>query len=243
MGSAAVQSGAATIVSAATSLVQPLAVGSIATAYARDLATTTASSAVLPLPTSLSGTSANILDSAGVTTPAPLFFVSPTQVNFYVPSNVAVGAATITFTSGDGTQSAGKITVATVSPGLFVLDSAALAAANVITVDRDGTTVTTNDFQIVNGAIAALPINLGPPAKSVYLVLYGTGISGRSSLANVTFNVAGKSLPVAYAGPQGDKGLDQVNVEIPLSLAGSGTTKISLTVDGVTSNTATIDIM
>ncbi len=243
VGSSVATSGVATVVSAASSLVEPLAPGSIATAYASDLANGIASSTALPLPTSLSGTSAIILDAAGVTTPTPLFFVSPGQVNFYIPTGVAVGAATVSFTSGDGTQSVGAMTIAAVAPGIFVLNSSALAAANTITVNRDGTTTNGNDFQIVNGAIAPFPINLGPPVQEVYLVLYGTGISGRTSLANVMFNIAGMSLPVAYAGPQGDPGLDQVNVVIPLSLAQSGTTNISLTVDGVKSNTATIDIM
>ena len=55
--------------------------------------------------------------------------------------------------------------------------------------------------------------------------------------------IGGLSLPVAYAGPQADPGLDQVNVQIPLSLAGIGDTTISVVVDGVPSNTAHITIM
>jgi uncharacterized protein (TIGR03437 family) len=80
-------------------------------------------------------------------------------------------------------------------------------------------------------------------AQQVFLVLYGTGIAGRSSLANVSVSVGGSSLPVAYAGLEGEAGLDQVNVLLPASLAGTGKAAISVIVDGVVSNTAYIEIM
>ena len=117
------------------------------------------------------------------------------------------------------------------------------AWSNVITIGAGCVQVSGNCFQVVNGAIVPLPVNLGPPAQQVFLVLYGTGISGRSSLAKVSVLIGGLSLPVAYAGPQADPGLDQVNVQIPLSLAGIGDTTISVVVDGVPSNTAHITIM
>jgi uncharacterized protein (TIGR03437 family) len=42
---------------------------------------------------------------------------------------------------------------------------------------------------------------------------------------------------VLYAGPQGSvPGLDQVNVQIPSSLAGSGNANIQLTAGGVAAN-------
>jgi uncharacterized protein (TIGR03437 family) len=56
-------------------------------------------------------------------------------------------------------------------------------------------------------------------------------------------SIGGLSLPATYAGPQGDAGLDQVNVQIPASLAGTGSTTISLTVDGKVSNTAHVTIL
>ena len=233
--------GPAAFVSAASSLSGPAAPGSILSAYGVDLATGTAAG-TLPLPTALIGTTVNIADSAGITTPAQLFFASPGQVNFLVPSGVAKGSAAITIASGDGKISTGKVTIAAVAPGLFTLNSAGLAAADVVTVQTNGAQVFSNTFQVVNGAYVPLPINVSPPAQ-VVLALFGTGISGVSSLANVRVSIGGLSLPAAYAGPQGDAGLDQVNVQIPASLAGSGNTAISVSVDGVVSNTAHITIM
>ena len=128
-------------------------------------------------------------------------------------------------------------------PGLFALNAAGLVAADLVTVNAGGAQVNEVDYQVVNGAIVPLAVNLGPAAQQVYLVLYGTGISGRSSLANVSVSIGSLSLPVAYAGTTMEAGLDQINVLIPSSLAGSGNTTISVTVDGVVSNTAHITIM
>lgn len=236
--------GTATYVSAASSLTgAPVAAGSIVSGYGADLANGTVLASTLPLPKTLAGTSVSIVDSTGVTTPAPLFFVSPLQVNFQIPSGVALGSASITIASGDGTTSAGTVAIAVVAPGLFVANPAGLVAANVITVAAGGAQTLGSTSQVVNGAVVPLPVNLGPPAQQVFLVLYATGVAGRSSLANVSVSVGGLSLPVAYVGPQGDAGLDQVNVQIPASLAGVGDTTISVTVDGKVSNAAHLTIL
>ena len=87
-----------------------------------------------------------------------------------------------------------------------------------------------------------MPINLGADTPT-YLTLYGTGIRGRSALANVTATIAGVAVPVLYAGPTPNfTGLDQVNVPLLLSLRGSGMSKVLVTVDGQASNAVEIDI-
>src|SRR5262245_39385422 len=58
-----------------------LAPDSIAAAFGTKLATQIASAASQPLPTSLAGTTVKVKDSAGVERLAPLFFVSPGQIN------------------------------------------------------------------------------------------------------------------------------------------------------------------
>ena len=130
---------AATVVSAANSTAPAIAPGSLATAYGSDLAKGTPGATSLPLPPSFGGTSVSIQDSSGATSLAPLLYVIPTQVNFEVPPGVATGAATLTVTSGDGTQSIASVQIADVAPGLFEQNSAGLAAAYVILYHADGT--------------------------------------------------------------------------------------------------------
>ena len=106
--------GAVTVVSAASFDETPLAVESIATAFGVELAFATQEAATAPL--ELAGTKVVIRDSAGVDHPAPLLFVSPTQINFLVPAGATTGIATVVITNRDGAVATGTMQVATVSP-------------------------------------------------------------------------------------------------------------------------------
>ena len=89
---------------------------------------------------------------------------------------------------------------------------------------------------------AAVPIDLGVDAP-VYLSLFGTGIRGASSPANVTVTIGGVMVQPTYAGSQRlIPGLDQVNVPLTLDLRGKGLVDVTVTVDGVVSNAVQIDI-
>jgi uncharacterized protein (TIGR03437 family) len=75
------------------------------------------------------------------------------------------------------------------------------------------------------------------------LVLYGTGIRFRQPNGVVTATIGGVNAPVQYAGDQGQfVGLDQVNIEIPRSLRGSGLVDVIVTVDGKITNTLKIHV-
>src|SRR5207244_3485088 len=82
-----------------------LAPESIATAFGVNLATDTQTASSLPLPTQLAGVSLKLRDRAGAERLAPLFFVSPGQINYQVPPGTASGLATVTVTSGESQES------------------------------------------------------------------------------------------------------------------------------------------
>jgi uncharacterized protein (TIGR03437 family) len=233
---------AATVISSANADAAAIAPGSLASAFGADLATSTPGSTSLPLPVTDQGTSVSILDAAGKTTAAPLVYVSPKQVNFYVPTGIATGSATVTVTSGDGTLSAATVQIAPVAPGVFELNTAALAAADVYLYS--GGTATLENVYSVNsaGALVANPISLGSGTEQAYLVLYGTGFEAAGT-AGVTVTVDGVAASVAYAGPQGTfTGLDQANVLLPASLAGKGNVTVQLTANGTAANPVNITI-
>jgi uncharacterized protein (TIGR03437 family) len=71
----------------------------------------------------------------------------------------------------------------------------------------------------------------------IFLVLYGTGISGASSISMVNVTIGGIPVNIAYAGVQGQfAGLDQVNMELPRSFVGTGQATLQLTVAGQAAN-------
>jgi uncharacterized protein (TIGR03437 family) len=91
------------------------------------------------------------------------------------------------------------------------------------------------------GTCVPVPIDLGAAADQSALVLYGTGIRTRNALADVTVNIGSQTLAPAYAGVAPVfVGLDQVNVALPRTLAGSGTVNLSVSVAGTVSNTLTV---
>ena len=72
-----------------------------------------------PLPLTLGTTVITITDSKGTVSSAPLYYVSPNQASFLIPSGVAAGAATVKVTRSGTTVLTGSITVASASPGLY----------------------------------------------------------------------------------------------------------------------------
>ncbi|HKX00486.1 MAG TPA: FG-GAP-like repeat-containing protein [Bryobacteraceae bacterium] len=231
-------------VSAASFLPGPVAPESIVSGFGGRLATGTKSAASLPLPTNLDNTTVKVKDAAGTERSAPLFYVSPGQVNYEIPAGTAVGIATITITAGDNTVSAAPLPIVPVAPGIFMLNSGGLVAANVLRVS--GTVQSYETVYTVDPAtqhILARPIDLGPSTDQVFLLIYGTGIRGRSALSAVTATIGGAAAKVLYAGPQGTfAGLDQVNVLVPRSLAGHGSVDIVLSVNGKIANTSRVTI-
>ena len=110
-------------------------------------------------------------------------------------------------------------------------------------VSGDGTQTPENFYQVDgSGAVVPVPIDLGPATDQVFLILYGTGFRAAGT-ANTSMTIGGQNAQVSFAGPQGAfAGLDQVNVLLPRSLAGSGAVNIVLTASGQTANTVNISV-
>jgi uncharacterized protein (TIGR03437 family) len=225
-------------VSAASGTITTLAPASIATLYGANLAYATGAPNTSTLPINLEGTTVTITDSSGAQQTAPLFYVSPGQVNYLVPAGTALGEAQVVVTNMTGLVGSANVQIANIAPGIFQLNASGLAAAIVLIVAPDGSQTFQNVYQLSpSNNIIALPINLS--AGQVYLELYGTGIRNAK---NVTVRVGSQSVPVLSSGAQGNfLGLDQVNIgPLPKSLAGSGQTNIVLSADGQAANTVNV---
>jgi uncharacterized protein (TIGR03437 family) len=222
-----------------------VAPGSIASAFGKKLGASTESVGSLPLPTTLGGLSVEVTDSAKVSNMAGLIYVSPNQINFVFPDSMATGMATVTIMNGASTPPSTTVQVMAVAPGLFTANAAGTGVAAAIAIRRIIATQTDTQVPVYHcdaNACTSVPIDLEPDAV-VFLELFGTGIRGRSSLANVSATIGGAPATVLFAGPQGQfPGLDQVNLTLPLSLKGKGETKLILTVDGTVANTVRVNL-
>jgi uncharacterized protein (TIGR03437 family) len=220
---------------------------SLVSAFGTDLGTEQASAGSSTYPTTLGGTSLTLVDSSNTNYAVPLVYVAPGQVNYMVPPGAQAGPASLTITSGDGTVSHGVILIAPVAPGIYSANAngQGVAAALVITQHADQSQTVTPAYTCGSGECEPQAISLGQAGDTVYMALFGTGLRHASSLSAVTVQVGKLSFPALYVGPQGQyPGLDQVNVQLPASLAGSGVVNVVvITQDtGAVSNLVTVAI-
>jgi uncharacterized protein (TIGR03437 family) len=224
---------------------------SLATIYGSNLSTVT-ESATLPWPTRLGDISVVLItDSTNKEQNAGLIYVSPTQMNIWVPAGLAPGIATVAFPFTGlppGVTAAlriGQVNLQKVAPGLISADGSGkgVAAASGISIAIPTTMQYPFDvFTCTSAGCVADPIDVGVD-RPVYLTFYGTGIRGASSLANVVVTIGTTQIQPTYAGPQTQiPGLDQVNVPLGLNLRGSGLVNVTVAVDGVASNPVQINI-
>lgn len=239
--------GAVTATSAASYAGNSLASESIVALFGSGLANATQAPSALPLPTTLAGASVNLKDSSGNEYLAPLFFASSSQINFQLPPGLALGPATVSAVINGRIGVPGTLEITSINPGLFTADASGrgLAAALVLRVKSSGEQVyePVASFDPTTSRFVAVPIDLSNPADQVFLLLFGTGIRHRSSLAEVAVSIGGLDVEVLFGGAQGDfVGLDQINLRLPRNLAGRGDVDIMLAIGDITANTVSIRI-
>jgi len=219
-----------------------LAAQALGSIYGFGFAVAPAAAPGQPWPVSLGGVSVTIDGRA-----APLLYVSPVQINFEVPAGTTAGDVPLTVQTGLGNTLNLIGRVASMAPGLFTAngDGRGVVAASAIQVVAG--TALQRPLPVFRcgdtpGSCVSVPIQLGVDTPT-YVALYGTGI--RSAPAgSVAVFVGGNRVPVLYAGPQLEwEGLDQVNIELPLTLRAAGEVDVVIEAGGALSNTARIQII
>ncbi len=234
-----------TSVSAASYQRVLLARGSIASAFGTALATGSQGAPGAPLPTNLVGTTVTVKDSLGRQRLAPLFYVSPTQINYQLPDETATGTARISISNPGLATVTEFVQIMSVAPGLFSAQANGQgpAAADVTRIRADGSRSEERAFQFDSrqNKVVAIPIDLGPATDRVFLILYGTGLQARN--AKATAIIGGVAATVEYFGTQGGfVGLDQVNMLLPRSLLGRGEVDVFLNLQGQAANPLKVSI-
>jgi uncharacterized protein (TIGR03437 family) len=249
-GGAAATAQAVTATNAFVSAANPLggnavAPGSIASLYGAGLAPQVVVADAAPaLPFTLGGVTMTL--GTGF---APLFYVSPGQLNFQVPLVSVTGQTptTLTLTSGDS-KTIYTVLLKPYAPALFTTNQAGTGQASTLI---DGTT----SLAAPNDAFPG-----SRPAKTGdHISIYATGLGDVSNrpapgavssadplsrtLATPAVTVGGVPATVTFSGlAPGYVGLYQINVDVPAGAPTGPAVPIVLTVGGVPSNTATIAI-
>ena len=237
----------ATSVSAASYSPSAIAPESIAAAFGEGFGAETDNAKSLPLPTELGGVRIFVTDSNKVERTAPLYFVSPYQLNYQIPVGTTDGEAKVVVAYNGEVISTGTMTVSAMAPALFTAnsDGQGVPAAYVTRVMADNSQITeaVAQYDAAQKKFMPAPINLGSPEEQVFLTLFGSGIRNRYALSSVSAKIAGVDAEVLYAGPQGFYvGVDQVNVRVPRAALVNGEVDLVVSVDGKKANTVRVHV-
>ena len=225
---------------------QPITAGLMGSIFGTNLAFFTLTANSVPLPSTLGGSSIQINGVA-----APLFFVSPGQINFQVPWELlGQTQASLTVTSNGLMSDPQTVILAPFDPGIFATNAAGTGQGDILIT-------ATGEVAAPSGSIpggAARPANRGE-----FILISCTGLGAVTnppatgapasasplSMTTATPSVTIGGVPgtVSFSGlSPGFIGLYQVNVQVPGNAATGDAVELVLTIGGVTSNTVTIAV-
>jgi uncharacterized protein (TIGR03437 family) len=214
--------------------------GSIVSLFGVNLSTGTAVATSTPLPTTLSGTSVTVTGTttagAAFSGSAPLFYVSPLQINAQVPPGLT-GTVTLTVVSGTTTGVTTTVTISAVSPGIFVANGTQGAILN-----ADFSANSSANAALVGSTILIYATGLGPTNPPLAAGQPGASAAPLNVTVNtVTATINNLPATVVFAGAApGFVGLFQVNATIPAGTPAGSSIPVQLSVTGVQSNTVTM---
>jgi uncharacterized protein (TIGR03437 family) len=205
--------------------------GMVISVFGTQLASTTDEVSAVPLPTALSGVSATVTGSAG-SYPAPIYYISPNQLNLQVPYEVPAGSASLTISNNGQTSAPISFTVAAAAPAIFTDSSGAPVAFGSAAPGE-----TTTLFITGAGAVTPSIADGAAPAS-------GTAISAlpKPNLG-VSVTVGGIAATTTFVGiPEGLVGVVQINYTVPTSVA-AGQQPVVVTVGTAASPSATLTVV
>jgi uncharacterized protein (TIGR03437 family) len=196
--------------------------GAIATIFGTNLATSTQTADSTPLPRQLAGTSVSVYGIA-----APLFYVSPTQINFQMPSSndTTPGASTaagivVSTAAGASDTYVSVSSGLSAAPGIFTMNASGCGQGAVLNVSTGGSTslnsrtnsATPGDYISIYGTGSGLVYNQPPdgvPAPS-------NPLAPAEIAGGPLFDLEGAGDGGFWVGrAPGFVGLDQFNYQVP----------------------------
>ncbi|MGP8245126.1 MAG: InlB B-repeat-containing protein [Bryobacteraceae bacterium] len=169
----------------------------------------------------------------------PLFFVSPTQINFLLPADAATGAATLTVSIVGQPDTTAPIAIAQDAPGIF--GQSADGQTFAVAFHDDGTQVTAGSPAVAGETVTVYGTGFGPtntprpygmPAPSGILLTDPIAVQ----LNDQTVTPAGATVVA------GAIGIDSVAFAVPAGLPPASNATITITVNGQVSNSVSLPL-
>jgi uncharacterized protein (TIGR03437 family) len=225
-------------------LVGTLVPGGIHSIFGSGLAPATVSAGTPPLPNTLGGITVEIN-----TIPAPLFYVSPTQINFQAPWDLeGHSSATLTVINGTLKSAPLPVNVAAAAPSLFSIDASGRGQGAILIAGPEVLAAPDGKFS-----------SSRPARHGEFIEIYCTGLGPVSRIQasgtpkppttppaitqTPVVTVGGVPAVVTFSGlAPGGVGLYQVNVQVPDGTPAGDAVPVIVTIGGASSNTVTLAV-
>jgi len=205
------------------SFLQKFSPGMIMSVFGATLSQTAESASSVPLPVTMAGVAATV---NGVE--APLYYVSPTQLNIQVPWQTVQGPATLTV-NNNGQVASQSFNVTSASPGIFtdqnrnIVCGCSAVQGQITTLYLAGAGAVTPAIATGSAPVASTPLTSLPAPQ------------------NTTITIGGVQAATSFIGiPYYLVGVTQINFQIPSGMTGRQPVVVS--VNGVLSATAYVNV-
>jgi uncharacterized protein (TIGR03437 family) len=221
------------VVNAASFRANETPAGSVFSIFGVNLATGVGQPSSVPLPTTLLTTTVTVNGE-----PAPLFYVSQSQINAQMPEDTKPGVATVIVKNGASTSNAVAVIIpATGTPGIVVYGN-----NRAVVVNQNGSVNSSSSPAKVGDVLVAYFTGGGPANAAGPLVTGAPAPNGLSPVSGAnTVKVSGVDATVNYMGlTPGSIGLYQANFVVPRVAAGDH--PLVITISGQNSNNPLITV-
>jgi uncharacterized protein (TIGR03437 family) len=186
-----------------------IAPGEFVTLFGSNLAPALQVASSPPYPASLNGVQVTF---SGL--PAPIYYVSPTQISVIVPNAITNSTAQVQVINNGTPSNTVTTLVNKTAPGLFTQDGSGLGYGAV--THADGTLVTPSSPAKIGEALIAYLTGLGAVNP---LVPDGAAGGASQTTSTISVDISGVTATVAYAGlAPGSPGEYQINFTVPSGL-------------------------
>jgi adhesin/invasin len=198
----------------------------ILSVFGSQLSPSTLSASSVPLPVAIGGIAAAVNGVA-----APLYYVSPTQLNIQVPYQTAVNASATLTINNNGLVTSRTFPVSDASPGIFVDQTTQ-------TIVPRGSAARGQTTTLYLGGAGAVT----PQIATGYAPASSTPLASLPAPQIISVTVGGVVASTTFVGiPYGLVGVTQINFQIP-GEAPIGRQAVVVTINGTVSTPAYVNI-
>jgi uncharacterized protein (TIGR03437 family) len=222
------------IVNSASFATEAVAPGSLFSVFGLNLASSATQAAEAPWPVVLSGTRVSINGQA-----APLYFVSPNQINAQIPYSIALGEASVVVTTDRGASPPEFVNVTNAAIGVFVHPGSRRAIA----LNQDNSLNSPDNPEARGRVVTIFVTGVGSVTPDIATGDVAPLDRLYRASSPVSAILGGAEATVMFLGlTPGFIGLAQANVEIPNNAAVRSDAELNFRAGGVSSPLVTISL-